>query len=511
MPIRHALQHATAHPIVHIVVRILALGALAWGIAHAPLNTALLGPLLVAGTVLVVRWPWFIWLGIAAALPVTSGVRLGPLSLTDVALAGAVWLWFADGVRRRQLQLSLAGLPLLLIAYLAVLSSSFVRAPNLAESAAEMIKWAEIFVAILLVRAMLSREQAHWLVAALLIGGAAQAVLGLIQFVFQIGPPWFIIFDRFMRASGSFRQPNPYAGYLGLSLPVALSLTLWAAERIRRRTAWFAFYGGATLLIGLGLLASWSRGGWLGATAGVGTVLLLYSRRFVGTSLLVLGFVLMIALLGGVSADMIPATMAQRLHDMPHLLNPGRLSAVLDAPVTNENFAVVERIAHWVAALRMWQDAPWFGVGLGNYAVVYPAVIRNDARLAFWDDPLGHAHNIYLNVLAESGLLGLLAYSALWFGIIVWVFRQYSATQYSATLSAHDAPPLQPIRRVPGHGEPGQKTLDDAASYWRALALGVLGVIMHLSIHNIFDNLFVQGMYLHIGLWLAVLHIQEPR
>jgi hypothetical protein len=42
---------------------------------------------------------------------------------------------------------------------------------------------------------------------------------------------------RFMRAYGTFRQPNPYAGYLGYLAPVAVSLAvmlLGEAVRCRR-------------------------------------------------------------------------------------------------------------------------------------------------------------------------------------------------------------------------------------------------------------------------------------
>ncbi|MEZ4640966.1 MAG: O-antigen ligase family protein [Caldilineaceae bacterium] len=48
----------------------------------------------------------------------------------------------------------------------------------------------------------------------------------------------------------------------------------------------------------------------------------------------------------------------------------------------------------------MWESHPWVGVGPGNYAVVYPDVRLSLGRCT------GHAHNVYLNILAESGLLG---------------------------------------------------------------------------------------------------------
>ena len=37
------------------------------------------------------------------------------------------------------------------------------------------------------------------------------------------------------------------------------------------------------------------------------------------------------------------------------------------------------------------------------------------------------------------------------------------------------------------------------------LALGVLGALVHLAIHNVFDNLYVQGIYLQVALWLGLI------
>ncbi len=68
-------------------------------------------------------------------------------------------------------------------------------------------------------------------------------------------------------------------------------------------------------------------------------------------------------------------------------------------------FSVIERLTHWQAAVRMAETQPWLGVGFGNYAAAYP-----DFRLLLWENALGHAHNYYLNVAAEIGAIGLLAY-----------------------------------------------------------------------------------------------------
>jgi O-antigen ligase len=141
----------------------------------------------------------------------------------------------------------------------------------------------------------------------------------------------------------------------------------------------------------------------------------------------------------------------------------------------DENFALVERRAHWQAALGMFEDSPWVGVGLGNYAAAYPRY-----ALPKWEDPLGHAHNYYLNVLAEAGIIGFLAYILLW-GAIFWFVGKAA---------------LNP----------------NAAPGWRhGVIAGAFGVLVALSIHNLFDNLFVHAMYIQVGLTLGMVQQLSSR
>ncbi|HXF62410.1 MAG TPA: O-antigen ligase family protein [Caldilineaceae bacterium] len=451
------------------------LALLAAALALLPLPWTLLLVTAIAGALCLLRWPWLTWPATAAALPVASGLYLGPLPATELLLAGSLFLWLLAGAARRTLRLAPHPLSAPLALFVGVLWLATLGALDLAEAVKEMVKWVEFGVVLLLVPAMMNARDARWLVAALLSAAMAQALLGLYQFVFRIGPEHFVLFDRYMRASGSFGQPNPFAGYLGLTLPVAAALTLWAIPRALRSPAAATaalWVGAAALLTGAGMVASWSRGSWLGAAAGVLVVLLAYSRR---TALLVGAAILLAlsgALVGLINPALAPAALTARLADLPAYVGAGN---VLDQPVTDENFAVLERLAHWLAAVRMFSTAPWLGVGPGNYSIVYPEV-----RLPLWEEPLGHAHNIYLNLLAESGLVGLAAFLMLWGSAAVWVGRQ----------------------TYPG------APADDG--WRRALAVGVLGVLAHLAVHSLFDNLFVQGIYLHVAFWFAALAAAGP-
>jgi O-antigen ligase len=105
-------------------------------------------------------------------------------------------------------------------------------------------------------------------------------------------------------------------------------------------------------------------------------------------------------------------------------------------------------------------------VGFSNYQPTY-----EQYRLLNWPTPLGHAHNFYLNVAAETGLPGLAAYLLLWASIFVVTFR----------------------------------TLRRAHGVERALAIGLLGGWVHLSTHMLVDNLYVNNTHLLIGTLLGLL------
>ncbi len=185
------------------MVGLAALVALAAGLAWLPLVPVALTAGAAGAAFGLVRHPWLIWVLVAAALPVTSGQRVGPATLTELLLALAVGLWLADGSRRRRLQLEATPPVYGALVYIGALSISLWAAPALGEAVREVVKWLEFAAVLLVIRDMVPAARAPWLAAGLLMGGMGQGLLGLYQFYYGIGPEWFVILDRFMRASGS--------------------------------------------------------------------------------------------------------------------------------------------------------------------------------------------------------------------------------------------------------------------------------------------------------------------
>jgi putative inorganic carbon (hco3(-)) transporter len=403
-----------------------------------------------------------------------------PLDGADLVLGLVIAAWLAQGVIHRRIVLPRTPLNLPLLAFIGVLTVSLVGAESYREGLPELVKWLQVLLLYWCVAAILPQNRAGWLIAGLLLAGIGQALLGLVQFVTQSGPEAFVLLGRFMRAYGTFRQPNPYAGYLGLVAPFAISLALWAW--IGRASTTLSFHRGeaaanqrqvrilritltaAAAVISLGLLLSWSRGAWLAFAVAVAVVILAHTRRAAPIVLLGVALAVVVAVVFGL-VDLLPASLVNRVSELQQFVGLVNIRVV---EVTDANFSVIERIAHWQAALAMWADHPWLGVGIGNFATAYPAY-----NLPRWYEPLGHAHNVYLNFGAEAGLLGFIAYLALWVACL------WQAVRAAAVSNRFVA----------------------------AVGAGVLGALTHATVHNLFDNLWVQHNYLNLALFLGLLAV----
>ena len=453
--------------------------ALAAMLALLPLKLSLLALAAMAfGLALLLR-PVTGLYALALVIPFSAVARvpLGPASIgpTDLLVGATVFAWFLHAVAFRP-QRRPARLLWMLLPFVIALLYSTLAARSLVQALPELVKWAEVVIIYWLGAQLLTPKHRLPLALALLTAGSVEALIGIRQFAFQIGPEAYLL-GRFLRAYGTFGQPNPYAGYLGLLLPLGLSLSLWSVGRmISRKGAethrenrpgqWWMQAGvtaailGMTGLIGLGVLVSWSRGAWLGVMASTATVLGL-------SSLAGLGILLALATALILTWPLLPISITGRIGDVLGYFGVWNARGI---PVTDENFAVLERVAHWQAAWEMFADHFWLGVGVGNWDVVYP-----DYAIGIWDASLGHAHNVLFHYAAVAGIFGAVSYLWLWLGSLWQAFRAGIRTK----------------------------------GVERAIAVGITGMLIHLSIHNQFDNLWVQGMPLLIALALAILPMGE--
>ena len=418
-----------------------------------------------------------------------------PPQIAQVFFALTLAMWLARGLAWRDVRLGAhKGLPLQLPLFAfagATLLSLWDAVALPVYGVIEFAKWVQIVMLFFFVATHLTPKKLPWLVGGLLATGVFQAAAGIWQFGLRgDGPEHFAILgERFYRAYGTFEQPNPYAGFLGLMLPLAMGAVVGVlGGRLRGRrgdketrgpvegksllaslssylwvilTPSVFFLTGIAAAMGVALLASWSRGAWIGFAAAVAAMAFALPKKTRWGVLVVI--VLAVAGVGLYTAGLMPASVETRLTDFAEY---ARFEDVRGVGINDANYAVIERQAHWQAALEMWRYNFWTGVGFGCYEPAY-----RDFALINWPIALGHAHNYYLNIAAETGLVGLVAYVVLW-GAVFW--QTWRATRRASGLL-------------------------------RGLAIGLLGTWTHLSVHHLFDNLYVNNVHLYVGVLLGFL------
>lgn len=82
------------------------------------------------------------------------------------------------------------------------------------------------------------------------------------------------------------------------------------------------------------------------------------------------------------------------------------------------------RIDLWHAALQMWQQRPLWGVGPDNFRRLYGSYLG----MKHFDDRI-YANNLYLESLANAGLMGTLALLAVLISLAVWIRKAWTRSK----------------------------------------------------------------------------------
>lgn len=231
-----------------------------------------------------------------------------------------------------------------------------------------------------------NRENVRHMVIALLVGGAACAVVGVLAFGAVPGA------ERFAhRESATFFSPNFAGGYAALLLPLAVALFLYEGGLIASVLSGAAI----ALLWGL-LLITGSRASFALALVGMAVALGLALiqkiavpwKRVGGAVAILLVFALLLGapMLGRVAT---PQT------------SGGAATATAKSPVASDEHSGDFRRETWRGTAAMAGDNALVGTAPGTFPYLYPRY----ATVAW----TGHAHSSYLQLAAESGIPALFA------------------------------------------------------------------------------------------------------
>jgi O-antigen ligase len=431
--------------------------------SRAPL-VALAAIVGVALYVVFLRWPMFGILAIVFLLPFErigaidfAGVTVRPSQVVAVALIAA---WLTRIAWRGRLSWRPQPLLIPLCAYLVVLGVGLTHAENPTRGLFVFAFTAfTLGVSILIPQIIRSEVQANRVVNVLLTTTAIVSAFGLFQFLGDYaGLPTSVTGLRdlytkdvlgFPRVQSTALEPLYFANFL--LLPLSL-LTASLFSRVQRK----GFFGLPLLLLaGLVLVLTVARGGYMAFAASIVVIIIFSLRQFLhpgrilafGASVLIVGAVAMQLLGGGTDAFSVQKFTG-------HITNL----------FTGASYE--ERIATFDLARQAFREQPLVGIGpgqFGPYASINPSYEPEDG----WKI----VNNLTLEILAEAGMLGLLALALAFTILIVRSIRA--------------------IRRAPSPN-------------LRALLVGGLAAVVGILVqYQTFSILYIMHVWVAVGLLVA--------
>ena len=204
------------------------------------------------------------------------------------------------------------------------------------------------------------------------------------------------------RPGGPIGDPNFFAQILLVTLPLGFALLRTRLQPVAR-----VVLGLCLPLIGLTTLLTFSRGGALILPL---VLVLSLARYRIGLAQLLTAAVVLIGV-----ALAAPPSVWERVGTIVRPFGEQReLGQVIDASVDL-------RLSAQRVALEMFADHPFLGVGASNY----PPLYQEYARRLGVSSVAGEffPHNLYLEILAETGAIGLLAFLPVAFGPLLGLIR----------------------------------------------------------------------------------------
>lgn len=245
---------------------------------------------------------------------------------------------------------------------------------------------------------------------------------------------------RFLRAYGTFPHPNIFAAFMMLGL---LATGLWyvktdialGRELFSHKDSWWRnrdnllkalnayilhplfrlklLLVAASWILTLGLIFSFSRSGWVAAFCGLIILSVSLFRYFPGA---LLRFALMIASCAVIGYALCSTLVLPRV------------------AVERGQPAVDDRAAYTSLALGIASDNP-FGIGIGNqvlYGVKQELYQAQGMRSVWKWEPI---HSLYLLILTEIGLLGLLSF-VIFLAMVLWRLARFITPEKAFVLAA---------------------------------------------------------------------------
>jgi len=225
-----------------------------------------------------------------------------------------------------------------------------------------------------------SQEKVQIIAITLVFLAMAISLYAIYQFLTDSDRVWQTFTTYSHRASGTYISPNHLGGFLEMLLPLGLSLTV--VSRLKPLVK--VLLGYSVLAIAGGIAVTVSRGTWISTAAALVIFFgaLFFHDKFRFPSFI---FLFVILMAGGF---FFPKTHIFQMRTR-QLFSNGKVDTDL-------------RLDLWRPAVKVWQENPWWGAGPAHFDFRFRKYRPENVQLR-----PERAHNDYLNVLTDWGIVGL--------------------------------------------------------------------------------------------------------
>lgn len=235
---------------------------------------------------------------------------------------------------------------------------------------------------IVIINSVQTKKQMNVMLFFFILAGVLVSLYGFYQYMFpaKYSGVWHdkdMFQDINFRVYSTFGNPNVLGEYLLLVIPVSFAYFLNSKKMFDK----LLFLGASGMML-LCLIITYSRGCYVGILVAMGIFLVLLDKRFI-----LLGLLGLLAL-----PFILPETILNRF------LSIGNMA----------DSSTSYRVYIWMGTIAMLKDYWLSGIGPGTDAFnrVYPAYAYNSISAP-------HSHNLFLQIICDTGICGIIMFIAI--------------------------------------------------------------------------------------------------
>lgn len=281
--------------------------------------------------------------------------------------------------------------------YVLLASLSLIYSPNKLEGLQMIVITIALYILFVFIANFIKTRRDILVVFwSLLIANVFNAFLTFYQIAFQNvlyfgrGAVESTTGEKIWRAGGTFYDPNVLASFMIFGTILGVSLIIYS-DLTKRHKSIIAF---AVLVSIIGILATFSRSGWISLFVGFLIIMLVHERKIyivyiLSSFALLLAFFVIFTSYGGFIIE--------------------RILSIFDI---YKDISIRTRLGLMISSIKMFIDNPILGIGYRGFPILYPFYIDSITPTALLY--VKESHTLYTLLLAELGIPGFLVV-VLWF------------------------------------------------------------------------------------------------